>query len=111
MKKARMKKARTKMNKDTEKTEVMFRVWRGEIIALFPYIIASPDSSVSSYMHIGQHGAADDTMIIRRSKPAKEEYYAGLKAELENGFGYNLKVIRKRDYKKFREAYKQFINR
>ena len=90
------------MEKDREITEVVFRVWKpkynygrkGEVIALFPYIDEGR-GRVLSYMHIGQHGAADYYGVIQDSYPAKPSEYADLKRELENVFGYNLKVIKK----------------
>ena len=41
------------MEKDTEITQVLFRFWKGEIIALFPYIIGDAQGNVMSYMHVG----------------------------------------------------------
>jgi hypothetical protein len=89
------------MKKDNWITHVIFRRFKeGDIIALFPYDkydIAG--LYCGSYMHIGQHSGADYTGLVQITKPAKESEYNDLKKELE-GIGYNLKVIKKRIYKK-----------
>ncbi len=80
-------------------TVVVFRKWRnGDIIALFPYEVAV-GYYCNSYMHIGQHGAADYHGVLKITKPAKPEEYKDLKRELEN-YGppeahYNLKVLKR----------------
>lgn len=82
--------------KDKEQTRVIFRQWLGDnqCIALFPAIAGdmNPDHC-SSYMHIGQHGAAHYSGVMRATRVASPEEYADLKRELE-GLGYNLKVLR-----------------
>ena len=85
-------------------TEVMFRKFRGEITALFPYEIEDRNGSVMSYAHVGQHSGAV-LGIIYSSKPAKENEYFDLFIELTN-IGYNLKVIQKVNYKRYNEARK-----
>lgn len=78
----------------TEKTKVVFRTYKdGEVIALFPDIDEG-NYYCMSYMHIGQHGAADYSGVIRDTKPASPEQYKDLQRELEN-IGYSL-LIRKR---------------
>lgn len=86
------------MSKDTEKTVVIFRKYKnnGDILALFPELPWSGDSNVTSYEHMGQHGAADYNHCLDITKPAKPEEYAALKKELENQVGYNLEVKSKR---------------
>jgi hypothetical protein len=76
-----------------EKVKVVFRKWKGEIIALFPEI-KSNNYLVLSYMHVGQHSDADYHGIIRESKPAKEDEYKDLFNELTS-IGYDLKVVKK----------------
>jgi hypothetical protein len=100
------------MKKDTYITEVIFRKWnrkdfKGDIIALFPYDIWDEfNGNVASYEHIGQHCGADYNHCINMTVPAKEEEYKDLKEELEY-IGYNLKVINKRNHKKYlTELYK-----
>ena len=92
------------MEKDTFITEVQFRIFKGEILAVFPYEIAGKNA-VTCYVHIGQHS---DCMwdIVYYSKPAKPEQYKELFTELES-LGYNLKVIQKRNHSKYLKAYKQ----
>jgi hypothetical protein len=67
----------------------------GDIIALFPYLAAECLNPwpCQSYMHIGQHGAADPR-IMHGTRPAKRHEYAALKMELEQ-VGYRL-VVRQR---------------
>ncbi len=81
-----------------EKTIVVFRVWKDEsntVFALFPEDKAS-DYYCSSYEHIGQHGGADYTGCIQRSRPATPQEYAALKRELESSpYHYRLAVRRR----------------
>jgi hypothetical protein len=86
------------MKKDSFKTVVIFRQFKGEIIALFPYIKGT-DRLCLSYMHIGQHGSANYPYIISDSQPCKETEYKPLFDELEN-IGYNLTVKQRASYKK-----------
>ena len=95
------------MKQDTQTTEVQFRLFRGEVTAVFPYIIESP-CNVVCYMHIGQHSVCHwDFNSV--SKPATPEQYADLYKELES-IGYKLKVIKRRNHAKYLTAYKTFIN-
>ncbi len=58
-----------------EKTKVIFRQWKigCEIIALFPEIATDTIGyNCQSYMHVGQHGAANPN-IIADTKPANLE--------------------------------------
>ena len=85
-------------------TDVIFRKWPGgDIIALFPYDI-SLHYHCSSYEHVGQHSPADYDLVISKTKPAKD--FQDLKAELER-IGYKLRVIKKRNYNKFINAYQK----
>ena len=72
---------------------VVFRMWQGDVIALFPAIAADTSGHCLSYQHIGQHGPADYDMIVEQSRPAMVDEYAAIKAELE-GIGYVLKVCK-----------------
>ena len=68
----------------------------GQIIALFPDIPWSEDGSVTSYMHVGQHGAAYYKQVIDSTTPASEEDYSALLAELET-IGYdNLRIVKRK---------------
>lgn len=69
-------------------TKVVFRKWKdGDIIALFPDDVNPHDGTVTSYMHVGQHGAADYAGVIAATQPAHEQEYHDLLAELKQ-IGY-----------------------
>lgn len=90
------------MTASQDETIVIFRKWYRRcdgtgIIALFP---AEPwsgrDPMVTSYEHVGQHGAADYSGVLSRTKPASPDEYAALKRELESApYHYQL-AVRKR---------------
>jgi hypothetical protein len=64
---------------------VIFRVMKsGEVIALFPTLPARLNGlELTSYLHVGQHGASSWKWYYTRShRPAKPEEYAALLAEL-----------------------------
>lgn len=78
-------------------TKVIFRKYRdGQIIALFPDETWNRhDGSITSYMHIGQHGAADYAGVITATRPAREEEYCDLLAELKV-IGYDdLRIVQR----------------
>ena len=79
-------------------TPVMFRRWRdGGIIALFPEIPADLTGGVMAYEHVGQHGAADYSLVMARTVPARPGDYADLLRELAEPVGYDdLRVYRRR---------------
>lgn len=81
------------MEKDKYKTKVIFRKFRGgDIVALFPEHLAGFDFyECQSYMHIGQHGAADIGYTILITEPCNPDEYASLQAELEI-LGYDLDI-------------------
>jgi hypothetical protein len=64
----------------------------GDVIALFPYLTAECLNAwpCQSYMHVGQHGAADPRFVYD-TRPARPHEYAALQAELER-IGYCLAV-------------------
>lgn len=73
-------------------TKVIFRMMRGEIIALFPADAGNSNpSTCSSYMHIGQHGAADPALVVEYSRLATRKEYAPLATELSR-IGYRLRI-------------------
>lgn len=76
-------------------TKVVFRKWRnGDVIALFPDDVNPYDSTVISYMHVGQHGAADYAYVVYKTHPAQPDEYRSLLSELRN-IGYDdLRIIR-----------------
>ena len=100
----------TIMEKDKKITEVIFRVdttkdFKGTVFALLPYQIER-NGSVTSYQHVGQHSTANYDWCVKSSKLAKESEYTYLKKEMES-LGYNIKVIKKRNYTKFLNEYRK----
>jgi hypothetical protein len=98
--------------KDKHVTEVVFRKWNRKrygdgLFALFPYEVQDYGGKCLSYEHIAQHCDASYGQCRNISKPATKAEYADLKAELER-IGYRLKVIKKRNYKKYNEEMKRF---
>ncbi len=79
------------MEKDTEKTKVIFRYIGREVVALFPDEKNERNGLIMSYMHIGQHGEAS-TEWIKDGRKVSEKKYADLYKELES-IGYNLEVV------------------
>jgi len=90
-------------------TEVIFRCWRSDVIALFPYEIADCDGNCSSYMTVGQHGSANYDAILSESRPAAIAEYAELETELTN-IGYNLKIVQRRHYMRYWKAVVEAYN-
>jgi hypothetical protein len=103
------------MKSDDFVTEVIFRketrekAFKGEIFALFPYFIYNYTGLIYSYAHVGQHSGADYNHCIESSCPAKGNEYEDLKTELEL-LGYNLNVIKRRNYNKYLAAYRKANN-
>ena len=93
-----------------DKTDVIFRKDKHGVYALFPHLVETPDGHVTGYMHIGQHFSADYNHCIMTSKPAQAEEYADLMAELENQVGYNLRIRKKMNHKKYVESYYSLKN-
>lgn len=77
--------------------KVVFRKYKsGEIIALFPEIPWNTRNyTTTSYMHSGQHSAADYTGVIADTTPASQKEYQSLFQELKN-IGYQELHIIKR---------------
>lgn len=77
------------------KINVAFRKFEdGEVIAIFPNIYPVAKGSkaeVMSYMHMGQHGMASESLVNELEKASKEEY-TPLKKELEM-IGYLVNVL------------------
>lgn len=75
------------------KTRVIFRKFRsnGEVIALFPDIPGTNSlATCSSYLHVGQHGAAS-VDLSPYTGIAKPDDYRALREELEH-IGYVLEI-------------------
>ncbi len=90
------------MKKDKFKTDVIFRKAKedNQIEAFFPYDIANMKGNITCYAHLGQHSSACYDYLLFRTIPAKEFEFNDLKKELES-IGYNLNIIKKRNYTKF----------
>lgn len=77
------------------RTAVVFRKWddTGEIIALFPEIPTHTDRvCCQSYIHVGQHSAANYAGVVKRYTLATRIEYVDLLKELEQ-VGYSLHVV------------------
>ncbi|MCK5611634.1 hypothetical protein KAR91_57720 [Candidatus Pacearchaeota archaeon] len=79
----------------------------GEVIALFPQIANRLDGYLcQSYMHIGQHGAANIDVVVSQTRLATEQEYESLLKELEQ-IGYNPVVMKRCTWKDLRIRQKQ----
>jgi hypothetical protein len=86
--------------------KVVFRKFKedGEIIALFPeQRYSCVGYSINSYMHNGQHGAADYDHVIATSNLAREHEYKPLLAELIS-IGYDDLRVMERCRPKFNQT-------
>jgi sucrose-6-phosphate hydrolase SacC (GH32 family) len=73
-----------------ESVRVKFRIWRNELIALFPdNFVDSNHIYCTSHQRIGQHSEANYKEIMKHSRPATKAEYAELKQELL-AIGYKL---------------------
>ena len=80
-------------------TKVIFRKFKtdNDIIALFPELPGdmNPHVTCLSYQHVGQHGAACVNLTGQYTRPASEDQYKDLLAELVS-IGYtDLKISHK----------------
>lgn len=89
--------ANDKQQQTETATRVIFRVWsNGDVLALFPDLPADVNGlHVTSYEHVGQHGAADYAGCIGRTRAARPDEYAALAKELTS-IGYRLNIRRRR---------------
>lgn len=78
------------------KMKVLFRMFQGECIALFPQVAATVGKPwhCMSYAHTGQHSGADCRLVIQRSRPAKPAQYKDLANELRR-IGYRLQIVKR----------------
>ena len=85
-----------------EMTRMVFRRYPdGQVIALFPDIPWSGRrGKITSYMHVGQHGAADYAGVIAVTRPACEKEYRNPLSELR-AIGYDDLYIVRRARPKF----------
>ena len=89
--------------------EVQFRKIKGEVFAVFPYVIENRNT-VLSYAHIGQHSECIWN-INSITKPAKESEYLDLLNELKSIYiDFNLVVIKRRNHDKYMEALRIFCS-
>jgi len=85
------------------KTDVIFRYWRGSVIAIFPDEPGDMNPATClSYKAIGQHGSCDPVFVIQNSKLATKEQYGRLFDELTS-IGYNLKIKERYSHRTFGE--------
>lgn len=77
----------------TEKTKVVFRIDGAEVVAVFPED-TTLSGKIACYAHAGQHFNCSYEWYLKKTKPASQDQYEGLKKELEQ-IGYVLQ-IRKR---------------
>lgn len=77
---------------------VMIRIWRSDksdVFALFPVLPSDNYGDLCTcYQHVGQHGAADYRLCIRKSRPASKAEAADLLTELRR-IGYNPRVYKR----------------
>jgi len=88
------------------KTKVIFKILKGEVIALFPEDAgdSNPFATCLSYQHIGQHGSA--SVDLARLKAATPYQYISLYVELEQ-IGYDLLIVKKFSRKMLQERIAQ----
>ncbi len=96
------------MDKDTEFTPMVFRVWvhlrrqKGEVIALMPTLPGDYNpATCTSYMHVGQHSTAHYAGVIAATRPATQEEFMPLVEELES-LGYRVLRVQRSGYKHFK---------
>lgn len=80
----------------------------GTVIAVFPHEVWDLQGNCTCYAHTGQHSACDYNYVLKETKPAKE--FNKLKTELE-GIGYDLRVIKCRNYDKYLLSYTKLHNK
>ena len=93
----------TETSCDQQETIVVFRTSKedGSVVALFPGMShetgdTSEHGTVLCYeQSIGQHGSADYAHVIAATRPATEEEYEDLAAELTDR-GYRLRIVKKK---------------
>lgn len=78
-------------------TRTVFRKYPdGQVIALFPDIPWSGRrGEVTSYMHLGQHGAADYCHVVATTKPVTEGEYGDLLDELSQAGYDNMRIVKR----------------
>ena len=86
-------------------TRIVFRTFtrgigKGEVIALFIDEIENNRGDVMSYMHVGQHSAANYRGVVAISRPATPEEVEPLASELHR-IGYsNIEIMKRMHFPK-----------
>jgi len=104
------------MEKDNYKTDVVFRVdttkdFKGDVIAVLPHEVHCLNGNVGYYVHVGQHSHGDYQRLIQTSRLATKQEAKDLKAEMENNYGYNFNILKRRNYDKYLASYYKVNNR
>ena len=78
------------------KTRVIFRVYKGELLALFPAVSGTVNKPwhCSCYAHVGQHSACNPSEVMRHSRAATRAEYQDLARELRRT-GYTLQIVKR----------------
>jgi len=77
------------------KTKVIFRYWKGNIIALFPELPGTIDpDTCQSYTSEKRHSTCFPEEVIKKTRFATPEEYRDIRATLEGCFAYDLIPIR-----------------
>jgi len=100
---------------DTEITDVLYRRYRSgnkEVLAIFLYTIYIDYKGLpatSCYQHVGQHGYGYHHIMIRQTVPANfaDPDVQELHEELQNHYGYNLRVVQRVNAINLDKAHKQ----
>jgi hypothetical protein len=98
------------MEQDTHITDVIFRVdttkdWKGTIFAILPHDVADFRGTVTVFDMRSSHGSGDYYHMVRTSRLATEAEYAEIKKCMEVNYGYNFKVIKKKNHDKYLKSY------
>lgn len=80
-----------------------------EVIAFMPYEICDWQGYFTCYAHVGQHYSTCD-QYFKQCRTATQEEYRPLLNELIS-IGYNVKVEKRLNTEKFKQAYQEFLKR
>lgn len=90
-------------------TDVIFRQFKQgyDLIAIFPHV-GEINHGVLTYMHVGQHSAADYDTLLRNTKLVRDAtVYEDLRNELTD-IGYRLNIIARQSPQKWLKSYQAF---
>ena len=85
--------------------EVQIRVFKGEVLAIFPYYIQN-SLYVGCYSTIGQHSQCKWDLKTKKADIFQENQMLN---ELKS-VGYNPILIKRRSHKKYLKAYRSYVN-